>query len=134
MKVSQKTHRILMIVFAAFMLVVIACSCGNIDTGTTGTTTTDGSTTGGGSGATVSVINSSSVDICFLYISPSTSDSWGDDVLGSGNVLSPGETFDASVSPGTYDFRADNCSNEEIDSEQDVEVTAEGVTWTFTDN
>jgi hypothetical protein len=138
MRASQKTHRILMIVFAAFMLVVIACSCGDIDTGTTtGGTTGDATTTtttGGGGTATVSVVNSSAVDICFLYVSPSVSDDWGEDVLGSDNLLSPGETFDVSVAPGTYDFLAENCDGEEIDSESDVVVTEEGVTWTFTDN
>ena len=48
--------------------------------------------------------------------------------------ISTRESVDVSVDPGTYDLMAEDCSGEEIDSETGVEVTAEGVTWTFTDN
>jgi hypothetical protein len=114
MKLTQKNHRIFMIVFAAFMLVIAACSCGTP--------------------TAVSVINSSSAVICHLYISPSTNEEWGNDVLGT-DTLDPGETLDVPVEAGTYDFMASDCDGNEIDSELGVDVPAgQTITWTFTDN
>lgn len=40
----------------------------------------------------LAVVNQSSVSVWYLYVSPSSSSSWGVDQLGS-NVVSPGETF-----------------------------------------
>jgi len=88
-----------------------------------------------GLGSVDIVNNSSSKTICYVYISSTTSDSWGDDQLGSDNTVAPGQTFTITDVPvGTYDLRADDCDNTEIDSEMGVEITAEGITWTFTDN
>ena len=41
---------------------------------------------------TLRIINQSSVSVWYLYVSPSSSSSWGSDQLGA-NVVSPGETF-----------------------------------------
>jgi hypothetical protein len=93
--------------------------------------------TGGGAGTgSVEIINNSSVTICYVYISSSSSTEWGNDQLGSENVVAPGGAFTIhSIPPGTYDMRADDCSNNQIgDPEFGVEISAgETVTWTFTD-
>ena len=92
-------------------------------------------TTTGGNGA-VQVVNNSSATICYVYISPSTSTEWGEDQLGAENTIPPGSSFTVqNIPPGTYDFRADDCSNTQIDVEQGITVNAgQTVTWTFTDN
>jgi hypothetical protein len=134
MRASQKTHRILMIVFAAFMLVVIACSCGDIDTGTT-TGGTTGTTTGGTSEGTVTVINNSSISICYVFVSPDELTEWGNDILGDTDTLEPGETLSVTVAPGVYDLGAFDCEQNSIDEDHDITVAAgEERTWTFTDN
>jgi len=61
-----------------------------------------------GGSAQVTVINDSSSSICFLYISPTTSDTWGEDVLGS-SVLEAGASRTFPVSAGSYDLRAETC-------------------------
>ncbi len=89
----------------------------------------------GNSGA-VEVINHSSVEICYVYISPTTSSEWGLDQLGAENTIPAGSSFTIqNIPPGLYDLRADDCSNREIDTAPGVRVNAgQTVTWTFTDN
>jgi len=41
----------------------------------------------------------------FVHISPSSSDSWGSDELGSGEVISPGESRKFHVDNGTFDIK-----------------------------
>ncbi|OQB38388.1 MAG: hypothetical protein BWY06_02011 [Candidatus Latescibacteria bacterium ADurb.Bin168] len=44
--------------------------------------------------------------IRYVYISPTSSDSWGPDRLGSSEVLRPGESQTWTLDPGSYDLRA----------------------------
>ena len=43
--------------------------------------------------------------IFFIYVSPTGMDTWGEDRLGSGNVLSPGEGGTLELPKGTYDIK-----------------------------
>jgi hypothetical protein len=57
------------------------------------------------SAATIEITNGTgSWDIYYIYISPSTSDSWGDDWLGS-EIMSPGDTWEFTVQSGTWDIK-----------------------------
>lgn len=57
------------------------------------------------SASTVEITNTTgSWDIYYVYISPSTSDSWGSDWLGS-DIMSVGDTWEFTVSSGTYDIK-----------------------------
>jgi hypothetical protein len=55
-------------------------------------------------GVALEVVNNSSEEIMCLYVSPQTSDSWGEDVLGAANAIDPGMSFTVFVPPGTYDL------------------------------
>ena len=44
----------------------------------------------------------------YVYISPATADSWGDDWLGSSETISPGTTRSFQVSNGTYDVMVED--------------------------
>lgn len=53
---------------------------------------------------TINITNDTgSYDFYYVYISPSSSDSWGDDWLGSTEIIYPGNTRSFSVSNNTYD-------------------------------
>lgn len=109
--------------YAAFgllllILVIPALACGSSDGGSTTT-----------SGPSVTVINDSSEAICYLYISLSSEDTWGDDRLGSAEVLGTGDSKTVSLSAGTYDMLATDCDDNEIDSEWEVTVGSSGYTW-----
>ena len=87
------------------MITVGASACASMEPGTdptdppppTGRTTTN-----------LRVENYSSTSVWYLYVSPSTSGSWGSDQLGA-NIISPGETFTLRNIPcgRSYDVKAE---------------------------
>jgi len=81
----------------------------------------------GGASGSLYVYNDSSVSVCYLYISPSSASNWGDDQLGSGNILPSGEYFNLSVSLGSYDLLLRDCDQNNLDEIYNIEVTAETV-------
>jgi hypothetical protein len=80
----------------------------------------------------LAVVNESSFVICAVYISPTTSDSWGENWLGS-NSIQAGMTITFDVAAGTYDLKADDCEGQELLTQAAVEVTQD-ITWTISDN
>jgi hypothetical protein len=86
--------------------------------------------TGGGTGsATVNLVNNSGQTVCYVYISPSTSSSWGSDWLGS-DVLPAGESRTFSLAAGTYDLKAEDCSHNTIATEFQQNISGD-TTWTL---
>jgi hypothetical protein len=84
-----------------------------------------------GGTASVQIVNQSGTTICYVYISPSTDTQWGDDQLGSGNVIAAGDSFTITDIPaGTYDFRADDCSGNTLAEEYGVTLPGGPFTWT----
>jgi hypothetical protein len=77
------------------------------------------------------VVNESNSTVCYVYISPSDSNSWGDDWLGT-ETISSGEEYVFEVEPGTYDLKADDCDNVELATEEGVEFNEDKV-WTLSD-
>ncbi|MBW8011223.1 MAG: hypothetical protein FVQ83_08290 [Chloroflexi bacterium] len=75
------------------------------------------------------VDNASFQTICYVNISPTTSDSWGSDWLGASDVIVPGSSFDFSVSGGTWDIRVQDCGNLSFDFEYELNVNRDMV-WT----
>lgn len=93
---------------------------------------TEGEEGGGGEGGTASLtlVNNSGKKVCYVYISPNTNDSWGDDWLGEEEIIRPGESRTFYLEPGFYDLRADDCDGEPIAEEYDEEISGD-VTWTL---
>jgi hypothetical protein len=84
----------------------------------------------GPGGPSIRVVNSTGTDICFLYVSPSSDDDWGNDELGA-SILSNSATHVVSgLNSGTYDLKADLCDGTEI-TEMSFAVDGEE-TWTVT--
>jgi hypothetical protein len=80
----------------------------------------------------VLLVNNSEQSVCYVYISPSTSTTWGDDWLGA-NTIPAGSSWEFQVQPGTYDFQAQDCSGNTLDEQYGIEVTSSGLTWTLSD-
>lgn len=72
-----------------------------------------------------------SYDIYYVYISSSDETEWGEDWLGSSDILSPGNTLTAYVDPGTYDIMVEDVDGDTYSS-YGVEVTSAGWSWTVT--
>ncbi|MDF1514953.1 MAG: hypothetical protein P1S60_14175 [Anaerolineae bacterium] len=63
----------------------------------------------GSNDITFTIANKSPEDVCYVFISPSDSDAWGDDQLGGNDVISPGSNQKFTMPRGTYDIRLENC-------------------------
>jgi hypothetical protein len=60
----------------------------------------------------INIVNNTGYDIYFLYVSPSESDEWGDDILGDA-ILKDGDTFNYQLTEplsnvSIYDFLAED--------------------------
>ena len=92
----------------------------------------DGSTPSGAE-APLDVVNNSDYTICYLYISPSTSDDWGEDWLWDIGTIEPGFASIFYLPVGeTFDMRTEDCDGELLDEQYNVTVPPEGLTYTLT--
>jgi hypothetical protein len=82
--------------------------------------------------AGIQVVNNTYMDVCYVFISPSTNDDWGEDWLDDDEVIEPGgiRTFSVEVDQ-TVDIQALNCEQELMHAIYDIEVTEEGITYTL---
>jgi hypothetical protein len=90
-----------------------------------GTSDDDG---GVGGDSTLTINNDSSYALIGIYLSPTTSVSWGNDLLGN-EVLVPGEVFEVSgIECDTYDIRVVDEDNDEciLDS---VDLCLDNAVW-----
>jgi S1-C subfamily serine protease len=81
---------------------------------------------------TVVVDNTSSFDICFVYLSPSGAQNWGGDELGAENVLLSGNSFEFETPAATYDILTVDCDGETVTEDYEVDLF-EDSTYTITD-
>lgn len=78
------------------------------------------------------ILNNSSVEICYAYLSPSASTSWGQDILGSDVTMPPGSRADLSVPTGLYDLLLTNCDEEPLIEAYELDVSTD-FEYTVTD-
>ena len=67
-------------------------------------------------GVTFTVVNDSNSTACYVYLSPSTDDFWGPDLIGpASDGVSSGDSLDiTNVPPTTYDILIENCNNNTV--------------------
>ena len=94
----------------------------------------DTTVTAGASGADVRLMisNESSAEICYIYISPTTGDDWGDDWMGEMESLQAGMQRVFFVESDIYDLQAADCDGDVLTEEYEVDLT-EDLTWTLND-
>ncbi|GAB4473078.1 MAG: hypothetical protein Kow00124_11730 [Anaerolineae bacterium] len=78
----------------------------------------------------LTLVNNFSEAICYVYLSPHSSDSWGQDWLGSDEVVQPGATRVFSTTPGEYDLRMERCDGSVLDEIYGLDLF-QNTTWTF---
>jgi hypothetical protein len=65
--------------------------------------------------------NNTGVTIWYVYISPCTDATWGDDKLGS-DVVPAGATYNWTVDPGCYDLKAEDSNHNALHQQFDVNI------------
>lgn len=97
-----------------------------------------GGATGGSSGgststtAPIEIVNNSNYEICYVLISPSRDDEWGDDWLGEDETILPGGSVTVWVPAGeTYDLQLLDCGQNVLDEQYQVAIGADGITYTL---
>jgi hypothetical protein len=73
----------------------------------------------------ISVVNNSTSVICYVFIAPSTSTTWGADQLGRSEVLEPGTTREWPVEPGMYDVLLEDCERNQLLDSRENTVTSD---------
>jgi hypothetical protein len=98
----------------------------------TGGTAGPGPGPGPQTGGTIqfTVINQTSTAICYMYISPVTSQYWEADWLGA-DTIPAGSSYTFDVPAGQYDLKADFCGTGESVIEWGQDLTSD-TTWTIT--
>lgn len=136
---SKRSARALLLVAAMLALAALACVGGNDATQAPAPTQapvvvppTEAPAEQPASGISLFVINNSGLEICYLYVSPTTSDSWGDDQLGEDTIPSGSsyEIFD--VPAGQYDLRAEACDGVNFAENYGADLSSGDFEWTIT--
>lgn len=110
----MKKRIILLVAVTVLALAAMACSVCNLPGN-------GGGTSGSGS-ATVVLHNNTGQSIWYVYISPTTESTWGEDMLGS-STIPAGSTWTFRVNPGNYDLRADFQGHEIADQRMGVSIS-----------
>jgi hypothetical protein len=76
-----------------------------------------------GARVTLHVVNNSSGDVAYLYVSPTGSERWGDDLLTNRNVIPPGSSWPVQLPPGTYDLKVEDFNHTTIQQVNGVRLT-----------
>jgi hypothetical protein len=83
-------------------------------------------TVGGRNLVAIGLVNESDTEICFVYISDSTGNDWGDDWLGQEeSILEGGGKRAFFVRPGTYDLLAQDCDGNDLETQNQVAISQE---------
>jgi hypothetical protein len=72
--------------------------------------------------ATLVLHNNSGQTIWYVYFSPTTQPTWGDDRLGS-DVVQSGATYTWTVDPGLYDLKAEGVDHNKLHVQYDANLT-----------
>jgi hypothetical protein len=140
---SDSKGRIALVV-TVMALVALACVCGGAPavvptvavptvavptvalptTAPTEAPSTTGGDTGGTSGVDLKVVNQTTSDICYLYVTDSESDDWGPEQLGTDQTIVAGSDFTITDIPtGTYDLETEDCDHNVISWNYNVELS-----------
>jgi hypothetical protein len=80
--------------------------------------------------ARVFIDNTADTEVCFVFISPSTGDEWGDDLMGENETIMTGQTRVFYMRPDTYDMQVRDCNEEILAEQYEVDLSSDK-TWTL---
>lgn len=78
---------------------------------------------------TLYIVNNSSEDVAYVYIAPSGSERWGDDVLGTEQQIPTNTSYGVALAPGTYDIRIEGFQHNRLQEVHGVTLTQDAEIW-----
>jgi hypothetical protein len=78
------------------------------------------------------VVNESSSEVCYAFISPTGAQNWGEDDLEAEETIAPGASRPWPLPAGTYDVLLQDCDQNTLGEEYEVDL-AQGLVYTLTD-
>lgn len=82
---------------------------------------------GGDGGTSLTIQNDSNTTICYVFISSTSADTWGDDQLGETEVIGAGESRSWELAPDNYDVLLQDCAGDILDDVRGIEVNGGAV-------
>jgi len=79
------------------------------------------------------VDNTSDTEVCYVFVSPSTGDDWGEDWMGENETIMAGRSRIFYVRPDTYDMMVRDCNDEVLSEQYEVDLSSD-MTWTLYDD
>lgn len=79
---------------------------------------------------TLTIKNSTRTKICYVYISPTGEETWGEDWLGNEEIIRPRQQRQFEVTADTYDLLAQDCDGEDVAELLEVELAEDSI-WTI---
>lgn len=70
----------------------------------------------------LTIRNNSDNKICYIYVSLSSDNGWGDDRLGD-EVLEPDHSVNIELSSGIYDIRLEDCNGNELKTANKIDIS-----------
>jgi hypothetical protein len=80
--------------------------------------------------ARVFIDNTADIEVCFVFISPSAGDEWGNDLMGENETIMTGQTRVFYMQPDTYDMQVRDCDEEILAEQYEVDLSSDK-TWTL---
>ncbi len=80
---------------------------------------------------TLTLENSASKTVCYVFLSPAGAQNWGFDRLGIGQGIEVGATHTLRLAAGVYDLLAQDCNRKDVVDERDLDITRD-TTYTVT--
>jgi len=74
---------------------------------------------------TFTLTNDSNTAVCYVFISPTTATSWGDDQLGAEEIINTGDSRAWQLPADFYDVLLLDCDQEEISDTRNVDLTSD---------
>lgn len=84
--------------------------------------------------SSLTIDNQTSTVVCYVRLSPSDSEEWGDDQLGDTETIASGSSYTIwDVPAGEYDYQALDCNQVVLDEHYGVYLDEAGFNWTLRD-
>lgn len=68
------------------------------------------------------IANQTGSTICNVYISPTTSSSWGQSRLQPGDSIEPGQIYEWTANPNTYDIKLEDCDGNTLSDTREIDI------------